>query len=148
MHHFGHLWIIVYKWKFNVCHVILQMAFTKTATMDCSCVWRLCFMHCILARQYSKNYKFSRLWNTMGSKRRLYRPFLWWSVKLFTINPCYATTAHNDVQMQTQLTVPFDIRYHELSNIWVDEEAVLCALNMQAQCIIRICICVSIYTRW
>jgi len=30
----------------------------------------------------------------------------------------------------------------------VDEEVVFCSLNMQAQCIIGICICVSVYTRW
>ena len=45
--------------------------------------------------QRGKNQRFSWLLNMTGSKRRLDRPFLWWSVKLFTTNQCYATTTHS-----------------------------------------------------
>ena len=47
--------------------------------------------YCV-TRQRDKNYRFSRLQNTLGLKWRLNTPFPWRPVKLFTTNLCYATT--------------------------------------------------------
>jgi len=53
------------------------------------------FEHCVLCGQRGKNNQFSWLWDITGSKRRLDRPILWRSRKLFTTNQCFATTTRN-----------------------------------------------------
>ena len=53
------------------------------------------FVYCVLCTVWLGSVVKTINFHATGSKRRLDRPFLWWSVKLLTINQCYATPPHN-----------------------------------------------------
>ena len=60
-------------------------------TVNCVCAWTMCI---VWLGRVAKT-RISQLWNITGSKRRLYRPILWWSVKRITTHQCYTTDTQN-----------------------------------------------------